>query len=192
MLMSAQAGPDVGGVMGAGDHLQVRRSRYYWHHGIDCGDGTVIHCTGDRRTGRRVTRSTLGEFAQDGTIVIREYRRRLPSAETVARAEARLGESRYHLVRHNCEHFATWCCTGRAVSGQVRHASAWTVQGSLVAASVTVTGASEVTLAGLAGIVLAALRRWRRRAAGVLHHPDQAPPSSSGLPEVLTAGAAHR
>jgi len=39
--------------------------------------------------------------------------------ETVRRARSRMGEAKYNLVTNNCEHFAMWCKTGEAVSGQV-------------------------------------------------------------------------
>ena len=37
----------------------------------------------------------------------------------VQRAESRLGEQRYDLLTNNCEHFATWCKTGRQESEQL-------------------------------------------------------------------------
>jgi hypothetical protein len=37
----------------------------------------------------------------------------------VQRALSRVGERRYSLTGNNCEHFATWCATGIAVSQQV-------------------------------------------------------------------------
>lgn len=40
--------------MQKGDHLYVSRG-LYTHHGIDCGDGTVIHY----REGESITRSSL-------------------------------------------------------------------------------------------------------------------------------------
>ena len=40
--------------------------------------------------------------------------------ETIRRAKERLGEEKYNLVTNNCEHFAMWCKTGEAVSGQVK------------------------------------------------------------------------
>jgi hypothetical protein len=46
------------------------------------------------------------------------------SADTVlARAESRLGESRFDLVSNNCEHFAAWCKTGISSSEQIN--SVW-------------------------------------------------------------------
>jgi hypothetical protein len=37
----------------------------------------------------------------------------------IGRAESRLGEQRYDLFFNNCEHFATWCKTGRSESAQL-------------------------------------------------------------------------
>ena len=45
------------------------------HHGIDCGDGTVIHFTGDTWTDpRSVRRTTLSDFARGGVVQVRDYR----------------------------------------------------------------------------------------------------------------------
>ena len=40
-------------------------------------------------------------------------------AMAVQRALSRVGERRYSLTGNNCEHFATWCATGIAISQQV-------------------------------------------------------------------------
>jgi hypothetical protein len=42
-----------------------------------------------------------------------------PAGVTVRRAMSRLGEQNYNLLFNNCEHFATWCKTGRHRSVQV-------------------------------------------------------------------------
>ena len=39
-------------------------------------------------------------------------------SETVRRARAKIGERRYNLLGHNCEHFAVECKTGRSESSQ--------------------------------------------------------------------------
>ena len=39
--------------------------------------------------------------------------------ETLKRAYSRIGESNYHLLGNNCEHFALWCKTGKSESYQV-------------------------------------------------------------------------
>src|SRR5215212_3196045 len=106
--------------MASGDHLYARRGRRYSHHGIDCGDGSVIHYVGRRGSVRHVGRTSLEDFAAGARVLVRTYERRLTAEETIRNAESRLGSVGYHLVRNNCEHFAAWCCTGRAASSQVR------------------------------------------------------------------------
>jgi hypothetical protein len=106
--------------MARGDHIYVRRGRRYTHHGIDCGDGSVIHFVGPRGSIRHVARTPLAVFSAGSKIEVRTYERRLPAEETIRNAESRLGSVGYHLVRNNCEHFAAWCCTGRSASSQVR------------------------------------------------------------------------
>lgn len=47
-----------------GDHIFVDRG-IYDHHGIYCGDGTVIHYTGEvgRKANASIKRSSIIEFA---------------------------------------------------------------------------------------------------------------------------------
>jgi hypothetical protein len=190
--------------MAAGDHIAVLRRRWfyiirYWHHGIDVGDGTVIHLTGPSKKNAEVTRTSLEEFLKGGTNkVIVDYsgfttrlimhydmdpprerldppRERLrttqhidaldipglgpplhydfalPSEQrncatvrtlprvpvftaskiraieerindperAIAEAQKHLGGKGYDLQVNNCEHFATFCKTGRRESFQV-------------------------------------------------------------------------
>ena len=101
--------------MSRGEHVYVHRRRHlsrYSHHGIDCGDGTVIHYAGVPGTVRRVERTLMASFAEGSEVFVRSYRRRLPVEEVVTNAESRLGSDGYHLVWNNCEHFATWCSKG--------------------------------------------------------------------------------
>lgn len=108
--------------MARGDQVYVMRpwiglASVYEHHGIDCGDGTVIHY---RKTGAAaVSRTSMALFDQGQPITIkRQPVAFLPDA-VVERAKSRLGERRYDLLLNNCEHFATWCKTGRNESEQV-------------------------------------------------------------------------
>lgn len=112
--------------MARGDHIKVRRrSGLYSHHGIDMGDGTVIHFSGEpfRRNQASICRVTLAEFLAGGRRVVVRHRdtERAPG-EVAAAAEAALAHQKYSLWRNNCEHFATWCKTGRHRSRQVRRA----------------------------------------------------------------------
>jgi len=128
--------------MARGDHIRVRRPNY-WHHGIDCGDGTVIHYAGSARekVDACVCRSTLEDFARGAAVEIVRHPGCYAADEIVTRAESRLGESRYALLTNNCEHFAAWCACGRRRSRQVAHVVA-------VAGTVAIAAAGVLTVAG--------------------------------------------
>ncbi len=148
-----------------GDHVFVRRRRFvsrYTHHGIDCGDGTVIHYAGGPGTVRRVERTSIDAFAEGSEVFVRTYRRRLPVGEVVANAESRLGADGYHLVWNNCEHFATWCSRGSAASKQVR---GWVAAGPGAVASIGAAEASgiHVMVLGTFGMGIYALAKPMRR-----------------------------
>jgi hypothetical protein len=133
-------------VLERGDHIRVFRA-WFWHHGLFLGGDEVIHVASDQRRHKqtaKVRRSTLAEFADGGSIEKVAYGKRLPPDESVARAEACLGGSGYHLTANNCEHFVTWCVTGERSSTQVEDVSS---------GAALVSGA---TLAPRAGINLVA------------------------------------
>jgi hypothetical protein len=136
--------------MARGDHIFVERPWGYTHHGIDLGEGAVIHFSGEP-TGSKLTacvmHSTLEEFADGGEVKIRPYAKRLDAEETVQRAESRLGECGYNVLNNNCEHFARWCVTDRHASAQVN--GVFATGGVSVA---TVSAASGgITLVGATG-----------------------------------------
>lgn len=103
--------------MARGDQIYVLRpfvglSGIYEHHGIDCGDGTVIHFRKlDEAT---IARTSIVEFAMGRQIFVKDYPVCYIPDIVVTRAESRLGEQNYNLLTNNCEHFATWCKTGRS------------------------------------------------------------------------------
>ncbi len=107
--------------MARGDHLRASRLPHH-HDGIDLGDGRVIHfaaeCGASKQTAI-VRISTFDEFARSNQVTVRLYARERDPEVTVARAMSRIGESNYHLVFNNCEHFARWCVTGDHKSEQV-------------------------------------------------------------------------
>ncbi|MCC6794316.1 MAG: lecithin retinol acyltransferase family protein [Candidatus Hydrogenedentes bacterium] len=140
--------------MARGDHLRVFR-RGYWHHGIDCGDGTVIHYTGELfdRSNAAVRRTPIEQFAKGGKVRVVKSHSDFHIEDIIARAESRLEEMRYSTVSNNCEHFASWCRTGRRESKQVRRA--------ITAA--TALGVAAVTVAGTLAAV-GAMARGRGRA----------------------------
>lgn len=148
--------------MSRGDHLFVRR-RHYTHHGIDCGDGTVIHF--GRKSvgaGRRVERVSRTAFARGGEIRVKSYRWKLPTEQILRNAESRLGETNYSLVRNNCEHIATWSVTGRRQSKQVRN---WAVAapGAIFSLGFLDAMGLHFLLLGSLSMGLLALRRPFRR-----------------------------
>lgn len=96
-----------------GDHLVVHRADGS-HHGVDLGDGRVIHCeeTSGPEAGDPIIRyAALEEFAPGNIAEIREHRERLSVEETVERAKSRLGD--HCLDGDQGEDFALWCVTGR-------------------------------------------------------------------------------
>jgi hypothetical protein len=109
--------------MALGDQLYVWREfanleGVYQHHGIDTGDGGVIHY---RKPSEIIELTSFETFSRGNPVYIREY----PDGfcyigdVVVNRAMSRLGENKYNLIFNNCEHFATWCKTGVNESKQI-------------------------------------------------------------------------
>ena len=94
--------------MAKGDHLYVEG--LVDHHGIDCGDGTVIHYEGFGR----ITKVSKSRFAEGRTIRIKNYPKNYSRDEIVRGTKKRLGEDRYDPYQNNCEHFVYWCTTGKS------------------------------------------------------------------------------
>jgi hypothetical protein len=106
--------------MARGDHIRVNRT-WYWHHGVDVGDGTVIHAPAEpfQRTAAPIEQTTLEAFADGMGVEIVSHAAHLPADEVVARAASRLGDANYDVLFNNCEHFARWCVLGEHRSEQV-------------------------------------------------------------------------
>lgn len=109
--------------MARGDQVYVMRplinmEGVYEHHGIDCGDGTVIHYYkgGEEAV---IDRTSLGTFARGNSVFVKSYVISYVPDVVIERAESRLGERQYHLLTNNCEHFATWCKIGKSESRQL-------------------------------------------------------------------------
>ena len=102
--------------MGAANHLKVLRHHgLFTHHGIDLGDGTVAHYL----EGKAIIRSSAKEFCKGETYSVVMHENSSPTEITLTRAISRIGEKRYNLLFNNCEHFATWCKTGKHRSHQM-------------------------------------------------------------------------
>lgn len=107
-----------------GDRIYVYRNLgqldgLYQHHGIDCGDGTVIHY---RKPSEIIERTSLETFSKGNPIYVTEYGDGFGYIPDVVleRAESRLGEKKYNFLFNNCEHFASWCKTGVSESQQIK------------------------------------------------------------------------
>jgi len=115
--------------MARGDRLEVEQrivgsTVTYLHHGVDLGDGTVVHARPhDFRNpfgGGRVVRTSLAEFAEGRGVRVRNEPPAAFAPDEIAdRALAHVGRDGYDPVIDNCEHFATWCATGSRTSRQV-------------------------------------------------------------------------
>jgi hypothetical protein len=122
----------------AGDHIYVKRKgHFYSHHGIYAGNGQVLHFKGAVREKQdpTVIISDMATFLNDGKLQKRSYDRRLPHAETVHLARAHLAQKGYSLVFNNCEHFATYCATGKKKSTQVHR-----IIGGMATFTLAITG----------------------------------------------------
>lgn len=104
--------------MAIADHIYIecyyREIIPYTHHGIDCGDGTVIHYLETN-----IRRTPIHQFSQGKKIHQWLYQNCDSPDIVIRRAESRLGESKYNLIFNNCENFASWCKTGVEDSKQV-------------------------------------------------------------------------
>jgi len=121
-----------------GDHIYVRRNGLlYSHHGIYAGEGAVINYKGADKEKRdpAVIITDIDNFLNGGKLRRRNHKKRLPHSESLRIAREHLSKKRYSLRGNNCEHFATYCTTGKKKSKQVRRAI-----GSFVTITVFATG----------------------------------------------------
>lgn len=110
----------------AGDHVWVDCG-VYTHHGIATGPNRIIHYLGKKGVyaDGMIAETGLAAFSDGGAIRVRRHpKRQHDRTASVARAQERLGESKYNLCFNNCEHFVQWCIEGRKESEQVAIATA--------------------------------------------------------------------
>ncbi|MBN2061475.1 MAG: lecithin retinol acyltransferase family protein [Deltaproteobacteria bacterium] len=122
-----------------GDHIYVKRKTlFYSHHGIYAGEGEVIHYQGTEKEKKDpvVRKTGMDEFLNGGRLKRRDYKRRLPPFETLKIAHEHLSDKGYSLAFNNCEHFATYCATGKKKSRQIQR-----VVGSIAGITLAVTTA---------------------------------------------------
>jgi hypothetical protein len=90
------------------------------HYGVYDGHDGVYHFSGERVNDIYVKYSTLAEFAQGATVGVDDYKKKYTREEVIARAQSKVNSDfgGYNPKSNNCEHFATWCVTGRKISSQ--------------------------------------------------------------------------
>lgn len=178
--------------MAKGDHIYVTRPLGYTHHGIDCGDGTVIHFTGEpgKKSDASIACSMMADFALDSIVHMRDYSAKDDSQVVIDRAKSKLGSKDYNLVTNNCEHFATWCCTGRTASEQVRRVSSLTTSGAAAAASLGTTAGVVGAVGSVAGLSGAGVMSALGTAGGLVGSGAAAGPLViAALPAAVSIGA---
>jgi hypothetical protein len=110
----------------------------YSHHGIYAGERTVVNFKGEDKEKRDPTiiLTEIESFLKNGKLRRRNYQQRLPHFESLRIARENLSKKGYSLAFNNCEHFATYCATGKKRSAQVRN-----VVGSIATITVAAAGA---------------------------------------------------
>jgi Lecithin retinol acyltransferase len=119
-------------IMAKGDHIRVNRyGGIISHHGIDMGDGSVVHFRKDDSGNKAIVgRTSIADFAKGGTVKTVQHQMFDHPDVVVSRAgdlhrlqrEGRLNS--YHFLDRNCEHLATSCKTGEFRSDQAEGARA--------------------------------------------------------------------
>ena len=94
----------------------------YRHYGIGIGNSEVIHFNDDSLVSEKIIKSSLDEFSQ-GAEIKKCFRvsYKYPAEEIVERANAELDTDfgSYDFLKNNCEHFTSWCASGKRTSSQV-------------------------------------------------------------------------
>ncbi|MDZ7966060.1 MAG: lecithin retinol acyltransferase family protein [Nostoc sp. DedSLP03] len=113
--------------MAQGDHIYCniyQNGKSLYHHGIDCGNDTVIHYQKNYKQEKDgiILWVSMTEFAKNRKIYIKKYEQCDPPIVVFLRAKRRLGEKNYNIFYNNCEHFAHYCKTGEPSSPQVDNA----------------------------------------------------------------------
>ena len=147
--------------MATGDHLIVQYSAYT-HHGVDVGNGMVIHYGRGLHNKRnaRVEIVAWDTFAGRCRVAIERGDAKFSAQRIVDRAWSRLGESNYDVFDNNCEHFVNWCRHGIADSRQANVVDSVCRRSGAAAAKLAVprlahklvTGRLAVRAAGISGL----------------------------------------
>jgi len=109
---------------GKGDVIWTFRFPYF-HCGVYEDENSVIHFSPENASKSKeaavICITSLEEFADGFPIFVVEFpnEKCFPPDEVITRARSRLNEAGYNLPLNNCDHFATWCKTGKHHSVQV-------------------------------------------------------------------------
>ena len=91
------------------------------HYGVYDGVSGVYHFNGETINNVYIQHSPIEEFAQGGRVKIDDqYIKRFAPADVIKSAANAVGSEfgGFNLLDNNCEHFATWCVTGKRQSMQ--------------------------------------------------------------------------
>ena len=91
------------------------------HYGVYDGNGGVYHFSGETINDVYIQYSSIEEFAQGSHVKIDgQYKKRFTPADIIKIAANAVGSEfgGFNLIDNNCEHFATWCVTGKSQSVQ--------------------------------------------------------------------------
>jgi hypothetical protein len=104
-----------------GAHLITSR-KFYMHHGIHLGGGKVAHYSGFSSSFKPgpIEVTDLERFANGKPVWSYEERCEYSNHEIANRARSRIGENQYRILSNNCEHYCSWCVSGKSYSAQVR------------------------------------------------------------------------
>ena len=107
--------------------LRVELTRFgvigFDHYGVYAGNKMVIHFSGGKIRKQSLKKFIEGAGILNGNTVDvmafdPKFIRSISLEDSYKRARACLGMTGYDVLDANCEHFALWCRTGRAFSGQ--------------------------------------------------------------------------
>lgn len=114
-----------------GSHLSSDRL-FYSHHGVYLGNGVVAELA-KPADGGRVKRVSLKSFSNGSPVRVVKHWNQLGAQQVLANVERASRSVRYHLLRMNCEHFATLCTTRVVRSRQVESVKPLLVTGAVIA-----------------------------------------------------------
>lgn len=104
-----------------GAHL-ISPRKFYMHHGIHLGGGDVAHYSGFSSSLKSgpVEVTDIENFANGKSVWMLQEKCEYSNDEIANRARSRIGESQYKILSNNCEHFCSWCISGKSYSAQVK------------------------------------------------------------------------